>query len=335
MDYPEIGVVVIGINVERYISDCIASVLNAEYPPGKVKVVYVDGGSNDRSVELAKSFPSVRVVELRDPSPTPGRGRNAGCRAVASPLVQFMDADTTLHPRWFLDALPHLENEKVAAVCGRRRERYPDRNFYHAIGNMEWNHEQGPCRYFGGEALVRRDVLERCGGYDDNLVAGEDPDASYRIRQEGWTILRIDADMTIHDLNMTRFRQYLKRAFRTGHAYAEIGLRYAGRKEKLWIRELARICVGACAPLVSIGAGLVSGHVLPGFLLALLLFIRPAWKTFRFAKEFGLSLPKAIWYSLHLSFVIYPQFAGALRYLYTLLAGTPLRNKGYAKEIRA
>jgi len=333
MDCPEIGVVIIGLNVENYITDCIVSVLNADYPSEKLTIIYVDGGSCDRSVELARTFDSVRVIELKDPSPTPGRGRNAGYRAAGTTLIQFMDADTALCPRWFHEALPFLK-ENVAAVCGRRLERYPDKNFYHTIGGIEWRYEQGPCRYFGGEALIRRDILERCGGYDDHLIAGEDPDLSYRIRQKGWLIFRVDTDMTIHDLNMSRFRQYLKRAFRTGHAYAEIGLRYVGHREKLWIRELLRICVGVLFPPAMLALGAAGGHFYWSLLPAGLLFFRPFRKTFYFEREFGLSRKEALLYALHLSFVIIPQFAGVLRYFYTLVSRVPLRNRGYARELQ-
>jgi glycosyltransferase involved in cell wall biosynthesis len=42
---PEIGVVIIGVNVERYLADCIRSVQSANYPGELLKFVYVDGGS--------------------------------------------------------------------------------------------------------------------------------------------------------------------------------------------------------------------------------------------------------------------------------------------------
>ena len=332
--YPNIAVVIIGINVESYISECIKSVLDSKYPADRLKIVFVDGGSNDRSVELARRFSEVRVIELKDPSPTPGKGRNAGFRAAQAPLIQFMDADTTLHPEWFEKALPYFK-DKVAAVCGNRKERYPDKNFYHTIGNIEWHYKEGPCRYFGGEAMIRRDILEQCGGYDESLVAGEDPDLSYRIRQHDRVIYRIKEDMTTHDLNMTRFRQYLKRAFRTGHAYAEIGLRYVRNKEKMWLREFLRICAGLCFPWLILALGLLSGNLVLGIILALVMAFRPLWKTFRFRREFNLTTAAAFLYALHLSFVVYPQFAGVLRYVYTLIFDSPLRNKGYVQEGKA
>lgn len=47
---------------------------------------------------------------------------------------------------------------------GRWRERYPHRNRFHAITDLEWRYETGSCRYFGGDVLIDRNALERTGG---------------------------------------------------------------------------------------------------------------------------------------------------------------------------
>ncbi len=132
--------------------------------------------------------------------------------------------------------------------------------------------------------------------------------------------------------NMTTFRQYLRRAVRSGYAYAEIGLRLAGRKEKLWLRELVRIVVNAAGPAIILVCSLLAGSPVAGLILGAILALRPLFKVFRFARQFHITLAIAILYALHLSFVVYPQFFGVLRYLLGVMQGRPLRNKGYAAE---
>jgi glycosyltransferase involved in cell wall biosynthesis len=324
-------VVIIGINVEKYISKCIESVRNSNYPQDKLKIIFVDGGSTDKSVEFAKSYKGTEVIELKDPSPTPGKGRNAGIRASTAPFIQFLDADTLLEPNWLVKALPYIK-DKTAAVCGKREELYPEKNNYHIIGSIEWVYEEGFCRYFGGDVLIRREALEN-NFFDENLVAGEDPDLSYRVREKGWLIYRLTDKMTTHDLNMNTFKQYFKRAHRSGHAYAEIGLRFMNKPEKMWLSELIRVCANAILPFVFILAGVLStNNYQLTTILALLIIFRPFFRLGKFKKHFKIDTKTSLLYALHLSFVVYPQFLGVLRYFYTLISGNPLKNKGYVPQ---
>lgn len=335
-DLQPISVVIIGINVEKYIGGCISSVLHADYPKASLEIIYVDGGSNDRSIEIAMEFPGVRIIELQDPHPTPGKGRNAGIAQASHGIVQFLDADTILHPGWLRTALPYL-NGTVAAVAGRIQEKYPGKNLYHLIGNMDWGisagkqghiFTEGPSATFGGIVLARKDAIIGVNGYDESLIAGEDPDLSYRVRRQGWTIYRITADMVVHDLNMNSFRHYCRRAFRSGHAYAEIGLRYRKGKEKFFLRQLLRICLGATIPAAVIFFGILMKRWGFALFLATAIACRPFRKINRFIAP-PLGMRAAILYCAHLSFVVYPQFFGAMRYLATCFTGMPLQNKGY------
>lgn len=323
---PNIDVVIIGINVRHYLADCIASVRAADYPQELLTITFVDGGSSDGSAAIGREA-GIRVIELNDPHPTPGRGRNAGLFAAAAPFVQFLDADTILDRAWFKAALPHF-SETTVAVCGKRSERFPDKNNYHVIASVEWHYEQGPCRYFGGDFLARREPLVAEGGFDDLLIAGEEPDFSARLRRRGWVIWRIADAMTLHDLNMTCFRQYWKRAFRSGHAYAEVGLRHLGTPEKLWARELARIIATALLPLVAIAAGAAVRHPGAGLVLALAVALKPLARTPSVMRRYRLPFTTALLYTLHAAFVVWPQFAGILRYILTAAGGAPLLNRG-------
>jgi len=323
----EIGVVIIGVNVEGYLEDCIRSVHSVDYPRELLKIVYVDGGSRDASVRVAREFESVEVIELNDRHPTPGRGRNAGWKTLATPLIQFMDADTVLHLDWFQRAYAALDDSNTA-VCGHRREKYPAKNVYHRFTEMEWHYETGPCRYFGGEVLVRRSVLAATGGFDENLIAGEDPELSYRIRQGGWQILRIDAPMSTHDINMTAFRQYLKRAYRSGYAYAEIALRFIRNPEKLWLKESIRILVKALLPMGLVIAGILSGNTGWGILLGLLILVRPLFNLGRLKRGSRQPWRYVLLYAGHTALVVYPQFWGMMRYFWGRATGRPLQNKG-------
>jgi cellulose synthase/poly-beta-1,6-N-acetylglucosamine synthase-like glycosyltransferase len=339
--HPSISVVIIGLNVERCIKECISSVFNADYFNELLEIIYVDGGSNDTSVALAKSFECVKIIELKDLHPTPGKGRNAGYKAAQHKLIQFLDADTTMKSGWLKTAVPYMKDD-IGAVTGKVIERYPEKNIYHLINNIEWNisagkdgyrFEDGPTKTFGGIVLIRKDALVRVNGYDESLVAGEDPDLSYRVRQAGWKIYRINTDMVHHDINMNTFRQYFKRSFRSGHAYAEIALRYITQKEKYFTRQLFRIILSSTLPMFIFIFFLILNRGLTGLILAMLLLFRPLIKVLLIKKGYNLNTSKALLYGLHLSFAVYPQFLGVLRYFISSITGFRLQNRGYKPDV--
>jgi len=322
---PRIGVVAIGVNVQSYIADCIDSVHAADYPRALLEIVYVDGGSTDKSVDIAKSC-GARIVPSDEERPTASGGRNAGWRALEAPYILFLDSDTMLDPGFLKRALPEIKNQ-VAAVCGLRRERHPYRNLYHMITAMEWHFEIGPCRYFGGDVLIRRDVLEKTNGYDESLWGGEDPELSYRVRQKGFQIIRLDVPMTLHDINMGTFKQYFKRAYRTGYNYANLSIRHLGRPEKMWLPEVIRVVYKALLPIFLIVCGIAFGHPLVGFLLALAVFSRPLLAFARLKEEYRENGKNTLIYVIHTAVVVYPQFFGVLRYFWGAIARRPLQNK--------
>ena len=223
MDRPsKIGVVAIGRNEGERLRICLRSV------PENVPVAYVDSGSTDGSVDFARSR-GAQVVELDMASPfTAARARNSGLDTILRTwsgleYIQFVDGDCELEQGWLAVAEQFLASEpSVAAVCGRRRERYPERSFYNRMCDAEWNTPIGEADACGGDALFRADALAQVQGYDSGLIAGEEPELCHRLRNRGWRVWRIDSPMTIHDADMHRARQWWMRTVRSGFGYAQV-----------------------------------------------------------------------------------------------------------------
>jgi len=324
-----IDIVIIGLNCASTLRECLESVLRARYTAGHVQVIYVDSGSTDESQAIARQFPGVIVLELDAPYPSPGAARNLGWRSGSAPVVQFLDSDTVMHPDWLSVAIAGL-SESVGAVRGLRQERYPEKSVFNWIADQEWNSQPGDCDTFGGDALVRREILEASGGYDEELVGGEDPELSERVRQLGWKVRQLDAPMTLHDLAMYRLEQYWRRSYRTGYGYAAVAWLHDDRG--FWLREVIRILIrGGVAPLIGL-AGLLSmmmGWYLCGLLAipALGLLFQPLLLCQgRFRRSMGLTYVGALTYSLHCSLVVIPECFGVLRYWVGEFCGEPLRN---------
>jgi len=234
-----VSVVVIGRNEGERLRLCLESVAQMNHPTFNFEILYVDSGSTDNSVTLAKDL-GATVIALHPERPSAALGRNAGWRAAHGETILFLDGDTILNPDFVSAALLQLANPAIAVVWGHRRELYPQKSIYIRVLDLDWIYAPGFTLYCGGDALFRQSVLAATNGFDETLIAGEEPELCRRIAALGFKILHIDHPMTGHDLAITRWRQYWKRSTRAGHAYAEVSQRLNANGQTLWADETRR-----------------------------------------------------------------------------------------------
>lgn len=242
--HPLVSVVVIGRNEGERLTRCLASVAAMRHERFGIETIYVDSASTDDSVQRARAA-GARVLEVNPERPSAALGRNAGWRAAKGGFILFLDGDTELHPDFVALALEAMQDPNVAIAWGHRRESRPDASIYNRVLDLDWIYPPGPSEFCGGDALVRRDVLEAVGGFDAGLIAGEEPEMCRRIRACGHDILHLDLPMTRHDLAIHRFAGYWRRAYRAGHAYAEISTRFKDSDDPLWLADARRNLIHA------------------------------------------------------------------------------------------
>lgn len=316
-----VGIVAIGRNEGERLRKCLKSVVGLAG-----KVVYVDSGSTDGSVDMARAL-GVAVVELDMTAPfTAARARNEGfkCLRETAPelaYVQFVDGDCEVVPDWLGAAVRFLdEHTDVAVVCGRRRERYPDRSVYNMLCDIEWDTPVGEAKACGGDAMMRADAFERVGKYRDGLIAGEEPELCVRLRAAGWKIWRLGEEMTLHDAAITRFAQWWKRTLRSGYAYAEGTHLHGAPPERHRVKESRRVWIwGLWIPVLTVFLAIWLGT----WGLAMLL-IYPM-QIIRLALRDTRSVTESWWRALFLVLGKFPEAMGQLNFLYNRLAGKAAR----------
>lgn len=313
---PRIGVVAIGRNEGPRLRRCLESVR-----PLTEAVVYVDSASTDDSLAIAREV-GVEIVELDLSIPfSAARGRNEGFRRLRErwpdvQYVQFTDGDCEVHPDWLPTAMATLDaRPEVAVVCGRRRERHPETSVYNRLCDIEWNTPIGETRACGGDALMRVDALERAGGYDPSVIAAEDDEVCLRIRRGGSKVLRIDADMTLHDAAMTRVGQWWKRAVRCGYAYAQGASLHGAGPERHFVHQCRRIWIwGLIVPAVSL---LLAWPTWGLSLLMLLAYPLQAFRVYRTTRPKVARASDAVAWAVSCTMSKFPELFGMLRFYRT------------------
>ena len=237
----EVGAVVIGRNEGERLSLCLASLA------GVSQIIYVDSGSSDDSISRAEAL-GVDVINLDLTIPfTAARARNEGANYLCAKFpmlsyIQFIDGDCELLLGWLDKAKFFLEkNSKYAVVCGRRKERFPEHSTYNKLCDIEWNTSVGEAKACGGDALISIIAYQQVKGYREDLIAGEEPEMCFRLRQMGWQVYRLGIEMTLHDAGMTKFTQWWKRTVRTGYAFARGSSIHGKSDERYWVKETQSI----------------------------------------------------------------------------------------------
>ncbi|MDJ0556746.1 MAG: glycosyltransferase family A protein [Microcoleaceae cyanobacterium MO_207.B10] len=252
----KIGVVVIGRNEGDRLIRSLESIVNGSRP-----VVYVDSGSTDGSCEAARKR-GVEVVDLDLSIPfTAARARNAGFEQMCEKYpeveyVQFIDGDCEVVKGWLEAAAQTLDaHPEVVAVCGWRRERYPENSVYNRICDVEWRiGSPGTILSFAGDVMIRREPLAAVGGYNNRMIAFEEGELCVRLRRTGGILLRIDKNCTLHDADMHSAKQWWKRAKRCGYGLAQISYVYGNATEPHFVKSILRIWLwGIIMPIVALG----------------------------------------------------------------------------------
>jgi GT2 family glycosyltransferase len=314
-----VGVVVIGRNEGERLKVCIRSLAVS-----KLRIVYVDSGSTDGSVQFVRDQ-GFEVIALDMTIPfSAARARNEGYRFLLDKyaeinLIQFIDGDCEICEGWIQEAYKHLsEHAGLAAVCGRRRERYPRATLYNKLCDMEWDTPVGLAMATGGDFMCRKKALIEVNGFLPQVIAGEEPELCFRMREKGWEIERIDAEMTLHDANMTVFSQWWKRCERSGHAYAQGFYMHGQSKEHYYCIDLLRILIWALLiPIFFIVFCFFWGE-LAGFLL-LLYPLKIGQIFISQLNFFGVKVSLA--YASSLVLGKFPQCKGVISFFYKCLMG--------------
>lgn len=316
-----IGVVVIGRNEGERLRRCLASVVGQAEA-----VVYVDSGSTDGSVSIANSF-GFQVLSLDPKTPfSAARARNEGFDLLtrehpAIRFVQFVDGDCTVASGWLAVAAAALDDSaERAAVLGHVSEAHPDSTIFNRLCALEWKSSAGDIENFGalgGIFMVRDGVFRQLGGFNREVIAGEDSELGVRMSLAGFRVTKIDHPMVCHDANMTRFGQWWTRAVRAGHAIGQRAflngdtpVRDCVRERKstwFWGIGLPAVVVVCLIPSHGASLLLLAGYGVLG------------WRVYRFRKGMGDSPQDAFLYARYLLLAKIANGLGLLKFYWNRL----------------
>lgn len=216
---PFVSIVVIGLNEESNLEACMLSILNSNYPQDKIEMIYVDSGSIDNSVEIARKYS--KKVFIEDIWPSPARNRNRGLIESNFDIVHFIDADIIIDKDYLKIAVEKLLEGEVHSVFGLLEEKSAKgigKIILHDYSNRKQGFVDAPG---AGGTFIKRSLIE-VNGWDERIPRGEESELGERLRSAGYKIWFLDNKMGVHDHALRNFTMFLKRQIGEGLSFGAI-----------------------------------------------------------------------------------------------------------------
>jgi GT2 family glycosyltransferase len=219
--WPRVSVVVCTRNGAKTLGDCLAGLLELDYPDFEVLVV--DDGSTDDTVTIAGAFP-FRVIS------SGGRGlshaRNRGLQFSTGEIVAYLDDDARPDPHWLTHIAATFSTTDHAGAGGPNIAPVGSSFVAQCVDQAPGlpTHvllDDGVAEHIPGcNMAFRRDRLEAVGGFDTQFNrAGDDVDLCWRLQERGWT-LGFNAAAVVFHHRRASVRRYLRQQFGYGTAEA-------------------------------------------------------------------------------------------------------------------
>jgi GT2 family glycosyltransferase len=199
--WPRVSVVICAYNAADTLEDNLRSIDQLTYPD--YEVILVNDGSKDRTSEIGRAHPRVRVID------TPNQGlsaaRNVGLAEATGDIVAYTDADTRVDRDWLTFLVQPFVNSDVVGSGGPNVVPADDPPIAQCIARAPG----GPTHVLlddriaehvpGCNMAFRRDALLAIGGFNAvYLRAGDDVDVCWRLQARGWKIGFASAALVWH-----------------------------------------------------------------------------------------------------------------------------------------
>lgn len=203
---PQISVIIPCRNEGTYIARCLDSVLASAYPQERLEVLVVDGMSDDGTRAVIADYAAHHpVIQLLDnPKRTTPCALNLGISRARGTIIMRMDAHAYYPPTYIADLVAWLEETRADHVGGAWLTLPADGTAVaraiaavlahpFGIGNSRYRLGTDEPRDVDTIPLgcFRREVFERVGLFDEELVRNQDDEFDFRLLRAGGRVLLV------------------------------------------------------------------------------------------------------------------------------------------------
>ena len=181
---PRVSVIIPTYNRSWCLSEAIDSVLSQTFQD--MELIVVDDGSSDETPALLSHYAD-RLRVLRQTNRGVSAARNSGIQAAHGDLIAFLDSDDTWQPDKLARQVDFFDRQPDAMICQteeiwiRRGVRVNPKQRHRKPSGWIFEASLALCLVSPSAVMMRRDLLEEMGGFDESLPACEDYDLWLRM----------------------------------------------------------------------------------------------------------------------------------------------------------
>lgn len=222
---PLVSIIIPALNSEKTINDLLDSLMELNYKRDLIEIIIVDGGSTDKTREIAKKYPVKIVVEERKGI---NIARNVGVRNSHGEIIVFTDSDCVVPKDWIKKIVEIFEDRSVGCLGGSAvgyydtlLSKYADESIIPVLKIFKKQEKLDRLKNFiscpaGCNMAFRREILEKAGLFDERLRYGFDElELVERMCELGYKMV-LDNEIIVWHKHRENLRGILKQVFNYG-----------------------------------------------------------------------------------------------------------------------
>lgn len=177
----DITIIILTYNSDKTIDACIKSVLNQDYDKNDFDIYVIDNGSSDKTVNIIRSYnlkyyilPNCNISSLR----------NKGAEYAISKYIGYVDSDCIIDKSWIKNSLSLFTSEDIAIVGYKYllpdNPSWLESNWY----KIKYHNINFKDIIPAGNMIINKIHYNLLGGFNENIITGEDSDILIRARQK-------------------------------------------------------------------------------------------------------------------------------------------------------